>query len=336
MTHLVLAGRGKLEWRESAPVELQAAGEAIVRPLVVGRCDLDVAFVNGLMPMPAGSPIGHEIIAEVLEVGSDAKLLPGDRVFVSAQISCGKCALCVRGATGRCQNVPFGASYGMGREGDYGGGLSDRLRVPYANAMLTRVPIGVDPIGLIGLADMATDAWRGTGLHIARIPEARVLVIGGMPAVIGLFAALMAKACGAAVVHYVDDQPARREIVAREGIHCLRLGEVQPAFYDIVFLSHPSKATLEAAFAAAAPAGHITSAAPCLDGSPKLDTASLYHRGVTWSIGRPDCRGLHDGTMHAWSCCGFDPGTVPATKVSWEDASDAWASDALYVVASRE
>lgn len=336
MPHLVFAERGRLEWRDSLPVALQGDGEAVVRPLVVGRCDLDVAFVNGLMPLPPGSPIGHEIIAEVVELGADTKFKLGDRVFVSAQISCGECGPCMRGATGRCTSVPFGASYGMGREGDFGGGLSDRLRVPYANAMLTPVPFGAHPTNLIGLADMATDAWRGIGPHVARIPDARVLVIGGMPAVIGLFAALMAKACGAAVVHYVDDQIARREIALREGIGCLQFEDVEPATYDIVFVAHPSKRALETAFAAVAPAGQVTSAAPCIDGSPILDTAALYHRGVAWDIGRPDCRGLHDGTMHAWSCCGFDPGIVPATLVSWEDARDAWASDALYVVASRD
>jgi len=335
MKQAVFVNPGRVEWRDGVVVELQGAGEAIVRPLVVGRCDLDVAFVRGVMPMPPGSPIGHEIIAEVLEAGEGARVKAGDRVFVAAQISCGECALCRRGATGRCQRVPFGASYGMGREGGFGGGLSDRLRVPFADAMLTPTPPHAELRSLVGLADMATDAWRGVGPHIAAIPDARVLVIGGMPAVIGLFAAIMAKSCGAAVVDYVDDDENRRDVASKQGVRCIEIGQAAPAGYDIVFVANPTRMALEAAFAAAAPAARVTSAAPCIDGSPVLDTPALYHRGVSWDIGRPDCRGLHSGAMEAWSCCGFDPAIVPATVVSWDDAAEAWSSDDLYVVAAR-
>lgn len=335
MKQAVFVEPGCVEWRDASPVELQGEREAVVRPLIVGRCDLDVAFVRGLMPMPSGAPIGHEIIAEVLEAGSSVGVKPGDRVFVAAQISCGECALCRRGATARCQRVPFGASYGMGREGGFGAGLSDRLRVPFADAMLTPTPPVADLRSLIGLADMATDAWRGVGPHLAAIPEARVLVIGGMPAVIGLFAASMAKSCGAAEVDYVDDSAARRDIASGQGIRCIALEQVTPATYDVVFVANPTRRALEAGFTAVAPAGRLTSAAPCIDESPILDTPALYHRGVSWDIGRPDCRGLHSGAMQAWSCCGFDPTIVPATVVDWDEAPEAWSSDDLYVVASR-
>ena len=336
MRHAVFVEPGHVAWREALDPRLQGPGEAIVRPLVVGRCDLDVAYLRGLLPMPAEAPIGHEIIGEVVDVGEAVRgFAPGDRVFVPAQISCGACAHCRRGATGRCTSVPFAASYGMGRPGDYGGGLADLVRVPFAEAMLAPLPAGVDPVSLIGAADMAADAWRGMGPHLRERPGARVLVLGGMPPVIGLHAAGLARALGAGEVDYVDADPGRGAVARGYGARVLASAAEAAGAYDVVFVAHPSRAALEAAFAAVAPAGVITSATPAIDGSPVLDTAALYHRGATWTIGRPDCRGAHDGTMHAWACCGFRPDLVPTTRVDWEDAPQAWASDALYVAAVR-
>lgn len=333
MRHAVFVEPGRLEWREAPDPALQGPGEALVRPIVVGRCDLDVAYVRGLTPMRAGEPIGHEIIGEVIEVGEGVQgFRPGDRVFVPAQISCGICAACRRGLTGRCQAVPFGASYGMGREGGFGGGLADRVRVPFAEAMLTPLPSGALPKALIGAADMAPDAWRAVAPHLEAHPGARTLVIGGMPPVIGLYAAGLAVALGGAAVDYLDPDPARRRVAEAYGA---RVVETPDGAYDVIVVANPMKSALELAFAAAAPGADITSVAPSLDGSPELDTRALYHRGVSWTIGRPDCRHGHDGTLHAWACCGFRPDLAPTRYVAWEDAPEAWASDELYVAAVR-
>src|SRR5690349_2598531 len=125
MQHAVFIAPGKLEWRETTRPRLQGPREAIVKPIIVGRCDLDTLYVTGRMPLASGEPIGHEIIAEVIELGDDAKQFHiGQRVIVAAQISCGACSRCRIGQTARCETVPFGSSYGMGRAGNFGGGLS--------------------------------------------------------------------------------------------------------------------------------------------------------------------------------------------------------------------
>src|SRR5262245_37518823 len=135
MRQVVFIAPGKLEWREVPAPQLVGDDDAIVRPIVVGRCDLDTLYVTGRMPLASGEPIGHEIIAEIVEVGTNVtRFAIGQRVIVAAQISCGRCRRCRAGLTGRCESVPFSASFGMGRAGNYGGGLSDRLRVPFANA----------------------------------------------------------------------------------------------------------------------------------------------------------------------------------------------------------
>jgi alcohol dehydrogenase len=200
--------------------------------------------------------------------------------------------------------------------------------------MLTPVPDGAAPASLIGLADMATDAWRAVAPQLSRHPEARVLVIGGMPPVIGLYAAGLAVALGAPLVAYLDDDAGRRAVAAAYGA-ALVSDDVAEQTYDIVVVANPARVSLELAFQVVAPGGVITSVAPSLGGGPELDTPSLYHRGVTWIIGRPDCRHAHDGALSSWANCGFCPDSVPTLKVDWDDAPQAWSSGALYVAAVR-
>lgn len=338
MRHAIFVEPGKVEWREAPDAKVQGAKEAVVRPVVVGRCDLDVAFLSGLLPMPAGSPIGHEIIGEVTDIGDGVgNARPGDLVFVTAQISCGECNKCRRGFTGRCESVPFGASYGMGREGGFGAGLADLVRVPFADAMLMPVPDGADPVKLIGAADMGTDAWRAVGEELGRNPKARVLVLGGMPPVIGLYSAGIAAAMHAPVF-YVDADARRREVAESYGaLSCANVGELPDGLlYDIIVVAQPTAAALTTAFELAAPAALVTSVTPAVDAKPTVDTATLYHKGLRWAIGRPDCRHCRDGVMHVWSSHGFAPDRVPTEVVSWDDAPAAWSSDALYVAAVRD
>jgi alcohol dehydrogenase len=267
---------------------------------------------------------------------AEARFKLGQRVFVSAQIACGVCPPCRRARTGRCNSVPFGASYGMGREGGYGGGLADLVRVPFADAMMSHVPSGVDPVTLIGAADMATDAWRAVAPTLNAHPEARVLVLGGRPAVIGLYAVGLSCALGSPQVRYRDDDPARSGLAAGYGATPISAEALSDSgLYDLVVVANTGAAALGSAFALVKPGGNIVSLAPTLDGFPELDSRTLYHKGVSWTIGRPDCRPGHDGCMEAWATLGFCPDHVPTTRIDWDEAPEAWASEALYVAAVR-
>jgi threonine dehydrogenase-like Zn-dependent dehydrogenase len=336
MQHAVFIAPGKLEWRETIAPALQSPGEAIVRPIVVGRCDLDMLYVTGRMPLTSGEPIGHEIIAEIVELSSDVtRFHIGQRVIVAAQISCGECRRCRSGHTGRCEAVPFGASYGMGRIGNYGGGLADLLRVPYANAMLVPIPANVDPLSMIGLADMATDAWRAVGPALAERPGATVLVLGGATPVIGVYAAGMAVSLGASVVDYVDGDAHRRERAVSYGAQShAHLDACALQNYDIVVDASGSASQLLAALKRIAPEATVTCVSPALVG-PEFPMLELYIKGMTFKVSRPNCRAGHDGAMHAWSACGFDPGKVLPLIRPFETACETWVDTALYVAVSR-
>lgn len=332
MRHVVFIAPGKLQWRETADACLLGPDEAIVRPVVIGRCDLDRLYLAGRMPLAEGEPIGHEIIGEIIDLGERAgrSFDIGQRVIVAAQISCGQCAPCKRGATSRCSSVPFGASYGMGRAGNFGGALAERIRVPYAAAMLVPLPPALDPASAIGLADMATDAWRAVGPALAVRPSGRVLVTGGPCPVISLYAAGLAVCMGAGEVDYVDPDPARQQIARAYGAAAFGAVAQTTGSYDVVVDGASDASTLVDAVNRCAPDAIVTSIAPPFT-PPALPMLAMYHKGITWRIARPDCRAGHDHAIAACLQRGFRPERVGPKLFRFDDAIEAWLDPALYV-----
>jgi hypothetical protein len=48
--------KGKLEWRDAPDPKLGGDAEAIVRPVALATCDIDVAFGQGRFPARTRSP----------------------------------------------------------------------------------------------------------------------------------------------------------------------------------------------------------------------------------------------------------------------------------------
>jgi threonine dehydrogenase-like Zn-dependent dehydrogenase len=117
--------------------------------------------------------------------------------------------------------VPFRSSYGLkpvcGVE--YGGALSDLLRVPLADHMLVRHPHGHALSQTARLADGATDAFSAVAHWLSDRPGADVLVVGGFGQSLAMFAVQAAVSRGARRVVYVDDHRERlaKAQVARRG-----------------------------------------------------------------------------------------------------------------------
>jgi threonine dehydrogenase-like Zn-dependent dehydrogenase len=137
MQQLTFMEPGRLAWQEVPTATLKGDGEAIVRPVAVANCDLDGLMFKGLVPVAAPFAVGHEFIAEVVEVGpSVTSARPGDRVIVPFQVSCGVCDRCRRGLTANCQAVERGSAYGLGRWG----APSGAGRYPISCACPSRTP----------------------------------------------------------------------------------------------------------------------------------------------------------------------------------------------------
>src|SRR2546421_6259533 len=187
MRSLVLEGTRCLAWQEVPEPQRRHEREAIVRPMAVATCDLDQPMIFGLTPFSFPIHLGHECVAEVVE-GPEG-FHPGDRVVVPFQISCGTCERCRRGLTGNCTSVPALSMYGFGAlGGEWGGMLSDRALVPYADAMLVPLPDGVEPTVVASAADNIADGWRTVAPALAEHPADDVLVVGGRVRSVSLYA----------------------------------------------------------------------------------------------------------------------------------------------------
>src|SRR4029077_206418 len=143
MRQLTCTAPNTIVWQDVPEPRLAGDGEALVRPLAVARSDTDFSLTSGLFPARGPFALGHECVAEILELGDAVEGLQiRQRVVVAFPLSCVSCGSCPAGHTANCDQYPVLSDYGMqplsGTE--YGGMLSDVLRVPHAQAMLAPVP----------------------------------------------------------------------------------------------------------------------------------------------------------------------------------------------------
>lgn len=327
MQQLVYTSPRKLEWREAPAPALESERSALVRPLAVATCDLDALIVQGGSPFPPPFPLGHECVAEVIDAGETAgsSTPPGTIVSVPFQISCGECASCVRGRSANCSAVPFMATYGFGPAVErWGGFLSDAVHVPYADHMLVPLPAGVSPASAASASDNIADAWRAVGPPLERDPGAEVLVVGGLgPGSIGLYAAGIAVALGAASVLYVDTDPRRRDVA--ESLGAQTSGEIAKRLgpFPITVDYCGEEAGLALALRSTAPDGICTSCAIYFGEQPSLPMLEMYTKGITLVTGRANAREAMPHVLGLAASGALHPELVTSTVVPWLQAPEA-------------
>src|SRR5947199_2443862 len=181
-------------------------GELLVRVKASGSCVSDV--MDWYSKPKAPLVLGHEIAAEVVEVGAgvDAAKV-GDRVFVSHHVPCGSCRYCRAGHETVCDTL---------RTTNFDpGGFAEYVRVPAIN-----VKHGVFPLPREITDDEATFVEplacviRGQRLAGFR-PGATLLVLGS--GVAGRLQIKLAKAAGAAKVSATDVREFRKAAARKAG-----------------------------------------------------------------------------------------------------------------------
>jgi threonine dehydrogenase-like Zn-dependent dehydrogenase len=328
-------------WQEVAEPAITTPAQALVRPLVVACCDLDVAVARGRAPLPPGYALGHEGLAEVVAVGGDVSSVKvGDRVVVPFQISCGTCRECRRGVTSSCGSVPLMAMYGLAPLAglDGGGFMSDLVLVPYADAMLIPLPATVDPIAVASLSDNIPDGWRAVGpfadeLAGLDVADRRVLVIGRLS--IGLYAAALAVALGYQV-DYVDTDPGRLDAAEKVGavVHDLAKPDKTWAPYPVTVHTTGDPKLLSAALRATWPDGVCTDTGIYFQPSVEMPMLQAYTRGVRFATGRVSARAVIPQILELLAG-GCDLSPIVERVVPWEDAPSAWPAMTGKTVFSR-
>jgi threonine dehydrogenase-like Zn-dependent dehydrogenase len=326
----------KLEWRDVAEPELGDDRAALVRPLAVATCDLDLAIVRGISPMQGPFAFGHECVAEVIEVGEDVgSAKPRDVVSIPFQVACGECDRCRRGLTGSCENVPRLSLYGLPLGGDYGGFFSDVVRVPYADAMLVAVPEGIEPAAVASLSDNMPDAWRCVAGPLEEHPGAAVLICGGAGS-IPLYATAMALALGAERVDYAGGRPWERERAERLGANLLdeefpeRLGS-----YPITIDASADHEGLACALRSTEPWGVSTSIGIYWEPETPVPLFEMFSKGITFHTGAPQARPIMPAILDLVRDGRFKPQEITAETAEWDEAAEAVAGHDGKLVVSR-
>ena len=84
-------------------IKLDGRRGAIVRTLGCGLCGSDIVKFRHKI-VHDGAVLGHEIVAEILEINSDTKFKKGDRIVTSHHIPCGECNFCRHGNVSMCEH----------------------------------------------------------------------------------------------------------------------------------------------------------------------------------------------------------------------------------------
>jgi threonine dehydrogenase-like Zn-dependent dehydrogenase len=361
---LQLIRAGRLAWHERDPPVLEDPGDAIVRPFVAGRCDGDtlplhrrvsrvlqagialrvvdpvVGCICGTVPFQGPFAIGHECVAEVVQVGADVRRVRvGERVVVPWAVSCGSCARCRSGLTSKCSTTTRRtlAAFGFGPpSGPWGGMIADEIRVPFADHMLVAVPPDVPVARVASASDNLPDAWRSVVPPLAEREGGAVLILGGGAKSIGLYAAGLAVAHGADTVDYLDDDPHRREIAASFGARSQRRDTTLRREYDVVVEATSRAWGLRRALRALAPGGLCTAVGYYLSATTRVPLMRMYATDGTLRVGVSHARAVIPALLAFIDRTGFPAERVTTLHGDWDDAPSAYAARTTKVVLQRE
>jgi threonine dehydrogenase-like Zn-dependent dehydrogenase len=163
--------------------------DAVIRTVAACVCGSDLWDYRGVNPVTAPTPMGHEYVGVVEEVGDQVALIkPGQFVIGSFFASDNTCEICRAGYQSSCVHREYVGA---------GGAQAERLRVPLADGTLvaTPEPPSEDLIpSLLAASDVLGTGWFGAVAAEAG-PGRTVAVVGD--GAVGLLAVLAARQLGA-------------------------------------------------------------------------------------------------------------------------------------------
>jgi threonine dehydrogenase-like Zn-dependent dehydrogenase len=334
MRQLTLVEPHRLEWSDVDDPERRDGGDALVRPLAVATCDLDAPIIAGRTPYQPPIAVGHECVAEVVDA-PDGGPEPGALVSVPFQISCGECARCRRGLTGNCESVPSLSMYGFGSAGgNWGGFLSDAVRVPFSDHMLSPLPDGVSAEAAASVSDNVVDGWRLVAPGLEQWPGGEVLIAGGSPS-IGLYGIQIARALGAGRVVYCDVEDGRLRKAEELGAEVVEGYPERLGPFPITAMVATDPAALALAARSTAPDGLCTCAGIVFQPETPIPLLELYTKIATLRIGRAHARPTIPRVLELMAGGVLRPELVTDSVLAWDDAPDALAHNRGKLVFSR-
>lgn len=246
------------------PEPAPAAGEAVIKPLLMGVCSTDVELARGYMNF--NGVLGHEFVGMVEKVADKkhAKWV-GKRVVGTINCVCGQCQMCRAGLKEHClERTVLGIA---GRDGVF----AERFALPVVN--LIEVPQAVDNDRAVFTEPLAAAYQILRQITIEGRPYITVLGDGRL----GLLCAQVMSQLNA-TVRLVGKHPEKLALCEKWGVKHRLLGDVGlRADQDIVVDCTGKADGLRFAMQMVRPRGKIvlkTTTAPA-PGSPGTETLDL-------------------------------------------------------------
>lgn len=205
MRGAVIHGPGDVRLEDRPDAAVVDPTDAVVRTVAACVCGSDLWRYRGVQAVARPTPIGHEYVGVVEEVGSSVTTVrPGQTVVGGFLTSDNTCPVCRKGMHSSCQN-------GTG----YDGCQAELIRVRNADGTLLATPEAPpeDLVpSLLALSDVMCTGWHAAVCAEVR-PGSSVVVVGD--GAVGLSGVLAAAELGAEQI-IVMSRHASRQALARD------------------------------------------------------------------------------------------------------------------------
>jgi len=211
MKGLVYRGPGQKALEDVPDPQIEQPTDAVVKILRTTICGSDLHILKGDVPtvMP-GTVLGHEGVGVIEAVGAAvSSFKPGDHVLISCITSCGRCEYCKRGMYSHCANGGWKLGHTLN------GTQAEKVRIPFADTSLHRIPEGMDEEALVMLSDILPTGFECGVLNGKVQPGSSVAIVGAGP--VGLAALLTAQFYSPAEIIMIDLDDSRLEVALAFG-----------------------------------------------------------------------------------------------------------------------
>ncbi len=218
-------------WENNAPLALEEVqidkpgqGEVLVRTAASGVCHSDLHVIEGGLPMPPPTILGHEPAGVVEQVGTGvADFAPGDHVIGCISAWCGRCEQCLKGRPYLCGGGAGARAPELGSRLSQDGkpilqfanlsSFAEFMLTPDRSLVKIREEMPLDRAALIGCG---VTTGLGAALNTARVEPGSCVAIIGCGGV-GLSALQGARIGGAGRIIAVDTQAWKLELAEKLG-----------------------------------------------------------------------------------------------------------------------
>lgn len=234
MKALILKDIGIIALEEVKDPVIEKPTDAIVRLTMTTICGTDLHSVRGTIPgyLP-NSIMGHEGVGIVEQIGSDVKNIKvGERVIVPSTIACGHCFYCKKELYSQCDEAnPNGPDVdtpyygGPITTGSFPGMQAEKVRVPYADVSLVKIPNGITDEQVILLSDILPTSYMAVENTNPELDDT-IAVFGC--GIVGQLAILCLKKAGVKKIFAIDRLAYRLYIARSQGAITINFDEVDP------------------------------------------------------------------------------------------------------------